>query len=271
MKTLLLLIAASTGLAFSHARAQQQSAPPHSMPANANPSFEVATIKPTGEDLVGAAYGMQGRIFSTRNTSLTYLLAYSNDMQQNQIIGAPAWANTDKFDIKAEPDTPGQPNHQQLNSMVQKLLADRFKLTFHHEKKELPAYVLVLEGTTPKIAKSDDNSAASPGFSGHGFGNIVVTNSTITDFVHMLQVLVLDRPVIDQTGLTGRYNFTLTWTPDDSQYFRTGMKSVQPSATADTPPDLFTAITQQMGMKLRAAKLPIDVLVIDHVEKPSAN
>jgi uncharacterized protein (TIGR03435 family) len=221
--------------------------------------------------LVGAAYGMQGRVFSTRNTSLTYLLAYSSDMQQNQIVGAPAWADTDKFDIKAEPDTPGQPNHQQLNSMVQKLLADRFKLTFHREKKELPAYVLVLESTSLKVAKSDDDSSSGPGFSFRGFGKVVVTNSTIADFVHMLQVLVLDRPVVDQTGLTGRYNFTLTWTPDDSQYFRTGMKPVRPSATADAPPDLFTAINQQMGMKLHTAKVPVDVLVIDHVEKPSAN
>jgi uncharacterized protein (TIGR03435 family) len=241
------------------------------MPADANPSFEVATIKPTGEDLVGAAYGMEGRVFSTRNTSFTYLLAYASDMQQNQIIGAPAWADTDKFDIKAEPDTPGRPNHQQLNSMVQKLLADRFKLTFHREKRNLSAYVLALDGPIPKIAKSDGDPANTPSFSFRGFGKMVVINSTMTDFVHILQVLVLDRPVVDQTGLIGKYNFTLTWTPDDSQYFRTGMKPVQPSATADTPPDLFTAISQQMGMKLHAAKVPVDVLVIDHVEKPSAN
>jgi uncharacterized protein (TIGR03435 family) len=264
MKTMLLLIIAFPGLTAIPLRAQN-------MPPNADPSFEVATIKPTNEDLVGAAYGMEGRVFSTRNTSLTYLLAYSSDMQQNQIVSAPAWADADKFDIKAEPDTPGQPSHQQLNSMVQKLLADRFKLTFHRERKELPTYVLTLNGPTPKIAKSDDTSATTPGFSFHGFGKVVVTNSTTTDFVHMLQVLVLDRPVVDQTGLTGRYNFTLTWTPDDSQYFRTGMKPVQPSATADTPPDLFTAINQQMGMKLHTAKVPVDVLVIDHVEKPSAN
>jgi uncharacterized protein (TIGR03435 family) len=135
----------------------------------------------------------------------------------------------------------------------------------------VPAHVLVLEGTAPKIAKNDDNSAAGPSFSGHGFGTIVVTNSTMADFVHMLQVLVLDRPVVDRTRLTERCNFTLTWTPDDSQYFRTGMKPVQPSTTADTPPDLFTAITQQMGMKLHPAKVPVDVLVIDHVEKPSPN
>ena len=264
----ILMLAAST---LSPLRAQDLGAPPRSMPADASPSFEVATIKPTNEDLVGAAYGMQGRVFSTRNTSLTYLLAYSNDMQQNQIIGAPAWADADKFDIKAEPNTPGQPNHQQLNSMVQKLLVDRFKLTFLREKRELPAYVLTLEGAAPKIAKSNDNSATTPSFSFHGFGKIVVTNSTISDFVHMLQVLVLDRPVVDQSGLTGRYDFTLTWTPDDSQYFRTGMKPVQPSTTADTPPDLFTAINQQMGMRLRSARVPVDVLVIDHVEKPSAN
>ena len=267
MKMLPIVVLAAS--IFIPGRAQNPSS--KSMPAGASPSFEVATIKPTGEDLVGAAYGIEGRVFSTRNTSLTYLLAYSNDVQQNQIIGAPAWADTDKFDIKAEPETPGQPSRQQLNSMVRKLLADRFKLTFHREKRVLPAYVLVLEGSAPKIAKSDDNSAAGPGFSGHGFGTIVVTNSTMSDFVHMLQVLVLDRPVVDQTGLTGKYNFTLTWTPDDSQYFRTGMKPVQPSTTADTPPDLFTAINQQMGMRLRATRLPVDVLVIDHAEKPSAN
>ena len=148
MKALLLLILAFPGLTAIPLRAQP-------MPANANPSFEVATIKPTGEDLVGAAYGMQGHVFSTRNTSLSYLLAYSNDMQQNQIIGAPAWADTDKFDIKAEPDILGQPKSSSNSKHGPRSCSPTASnLPFPPRERKSSSLRVVLDSTALKLARA---------------------------------------------------------------------------------------------------------------------
>jgi uncharacterized protein (TIGR03435 family) len=93
----------------------------------------------------------------------------------------------------------------------------------------------------------------------------------MADFTHLMQQAVLDRPVVDQTGLTGRYDFTLNWTPDDSQFGGMGVKVPPPTDSANAPPALYTAIQEQIGLKLDATKAPAEVLVIDHVEKPSEN
>ena len=93
----------------------------------------------------------------------------------------------------------------------------------------------------------------------------------MSDFSHLLQAAVLDRPVVDQTGLDGRYDFLLKWTPDESQFAGMGIKIPPPTDAADAPPPLFTAIQEQIGLRLEAGKAPVPVLVLDHVEKPSGN
>src|SRR5439155_18190325 len=112
-------------------------APPKPMAANANPSFEVATIKPSNPDQPGMGFGVQGRRFSTLNTTVGNLIAFAYGLQPRQILDGPAWMNSDKFDLTAQPDAEGQPNDKQWKLMLQKLLADRFKLSFHRDKKEL--------------------------------------------------------------------------------------------------------------------------------------
>jgi uncharacterized protein (TIGR03435 family) len=96
-------------------------------------------------------------------------------------------------------------------------------------------------------------------------------NATIADFAGVLQSAVLDRPVVDESGLDGHYDFALNWTPDETQFASVGVKLPPPSDKADAPPDLGTAMLQQLGLKLVAAKAPVEVLLIDHIEKPSAN
>jgi uncharacterized protein (TIGR03435 family) len=98
-----------------------------------------------------------------------------------------------------------------------------------------------------------------------------VRNATMGDFAHLMQSAVLDRPVVDQTGLAGKWDFQLKWTPDDSQFSGMGMRPPPPSEAADAPPPLFTAIQEQLGLKLESGKAQVDVMVIDHVEHPSAN
>ena len=239
------------------------------MAADANPSFEVATIKP---DRPGKLFGVRGSHFNTVNTTLMDLITFAYGVQQKQVLGAPDWVGSEKWDIEAQPDVPGAPNPQQLRTMLQKLLADRFQLGFHTDKKELSAYLLTVGKDGAKMTKSDSKDAL-PGLFFRGISPVVLTvqNATMVDFAELLQQAVLDRPVVDQTGLQGKWNFLLKWTADESQFSGMGLKVPPPSDAADAPPPLFTAVQEQTGLKLDAGKAPVEVLVLDKLEKPSAN
>ena len=241
------------------------------MAANADPSFEVATIKPSKPDEQGKAFIVRGDRFSTINTSLSDLIKLAYDVQDKQILNGPPWLETDKFDIAAQPDIPGSPSTKQLKSMVQKLLADRFQIKFHKDNKELSAYVLTVSKSGSKMKKNEGDGTGLPSLGFRGLGVLTVTNATMEDFCGLMQQTVLDRPVVDQTGLAGRWDFLLKWTPDESQFAGLGIKVPPPSDAPDAPPPLFTAIQEQIGLKLVAGKAPVMVLVLDHVEKPSGN
>jgi uncharacterized protein (TIGR03435 family) len=178
---------------------------------------------------------------------------------------------SDKYDVTGRPDVPGQPNSDQMKTMIQKLLADRFQLKFHREKKELTVYAITVGKTGIKFSKSDRDPNGLPGlfFGGPGT-NFRVTNATMEQVAGVMGN-ALERPVVDQTGLTGKYDFVLAWTPDETQFRSFGGAPPPPPADKEAPPDLFTAIQQQLGLKLESTRAPVDVLVIDHVEKPSEN
>jgi uncharacterized protein (TIGR03435 family) len=252
----------------------QATPPPVQLPpisADANPSFEVATIKPSQPDDQRTGFIVRGNQFHIINKPLLLIISYAFDVQAVQVIGLPEWASSEKFDIDGKPDGEGAPNNKQWKIMIQKLLADRFKLTFHNDKKELSVYVLSVSKTGAKMTKNDSAPNGLPGLFFQGLGELNVHNALMSDFTGLLQRAVLDRPVVDQTGLTGRFDFKLNWTPDDSQPGDIGAKIPLPADSADTPPNLYTAIQEQIGLKLEATKAPADVMVIDHVEKPSAN
>jgi uncharacterized protein (TIGR03435 family) len=251
-------------------------APPKKIPpmaAGADPSFEVVTIKPSKPDQQGSGITLQGVRLKTVNTSLAELIKFAYNVQDKQIIGAPAWVDTDKFDIDAQPDTPGTPDKDQTAKMIQKMLADRFGLKFHKDSKELSAYVLSVGKNGQKMKKSDADAGNIPGLGFRQLGALTVINATMQDFCELMQSYVLDRPVVDHTELAGRWNFLLKWTPDQSQFGGMGVKVPPPSdtPTADAPPPLFTAIQEQIGLRLEAGKAQVGVLEIDHVERPSGN
>jgi uncharacterized protein (TIGR03435 family) len=245
--------------------------PPKPMAADADPSLEVATIKPSQPDRPGRAFLWRGNRFTTFNTTLMALIGFAYNVQDKQVIGGPDWMNSDKFDMEGKPDTPGTPSTDQLRVMVRKLLADRFQLKFHNDKRELAAYVLSAGKTGPKMTKDDTSPNGLPGLFFRQLGDLNVHNATMGDFVHLMQSAVLDRPVVDQTGLAGKWDFELKWTPDDSQFGGMGMRPPPPSDAPDAPPPLFTAIQEQLGLKLESGKAQVDVMVVDHVEKPSPN
>ena len=248
--------------------------PPPKLPAmaaDANPSFEVATIKPSKPDEPGKSFLVRGARLTTVNTTAADLIKFVYDLQDKQLVNAPGWAESEKFDLDAKPDTPGSPNDAQVKTMVRKLLADRFQLKFHQETKEMSAYVLTIGKSGPKLTKSEGDPNGLPGLFFRQLGYLTVRNANMGNFVHLMQSSVLDRPVVDQTGLQGRWDFNLKWTPDESQFAGMGIKVPPPSDAADAPPPLFTAIQEQIGLKLESGKAPVPVLVVDSLEKPSPN
>jgi uncharacterized protein (TIGR03435 family) len=244
------------------------------MDANANPNFEVATIKPSAPNKPGKGFTFRGGHFVTFNTNMNDLVAFAYGLHSKQIIDGPTWFGTDLYDIEAKPDAEGQPSHKQMQTMVQKLLADRCKLTFHHDRRELSVYLISLASGGPKLTKSTGDPHDPGSFLFRNLGDLIVTNQTMADSATGMQSVVLDKPVVDQTGLTDKYDFQLKWTPDESQFgqFR-GTGAVVPPAADDpkAPPSLYTAIQEQLGLKMGPAKIADDVIVIDHVTKPSEN
>lgn len=238
--------------------------PPHMAPmaADANPTFEVATIKPASPDQHGPRYDFRGRRFAVIHASLSDLLKFSYGLQQSQIARTQDWVNSESYDISAKPDGEGEPSIKQWRSMVKKLIADRFQLKFHFEKREQTVYVLTLAKNGPKLTRSQSDPTGSVGLGFGPPGNFGATNATMADIAEALGQGALDRPVMDQTGLAGRYDLRLKWTPVE-------MPSEAPSS--DASPDLFTAVQEQLGLKLVSTHAPVDVMVIDHVERPSPN
>ena len=249
--------------------------PPKPMAANADPSFEVATIKPSQPGARGKGFGFRGTEFRTLNTNMNDLVAFAYGLHSKQIIGAPDWFGTDLFDIEGKPDVGGQPSLHQMEMMVQKLLPDRFALKFHHEQRELPVYIITAAQGAPKMTKTTAGPNDPQGFGFRALGDLSVRNMNMKEFASWMQSGVMDKPVVDHTGLTDKYDFTLKWTPDDSQFaqFRGVTGPVTPPAedNPNAPPSLYTAMPEQIGLKIEAGRAMDDVIVIDHVEKPSPN
>ena len=241
--------------------------PRPAMPAGFDPSIVTATIKPSQPDESSKGFNVQeGRLMAV-NATLSDLITYAYEIHPKQLIGAPAWVDQDRIDINAKFSGAGEPNPSQLQSLVRKLLAERFKLSLHRDKKELLVYALSKTQAGPKLAKSSADPNQLPDMSFQALGKLNVRSGSIQDFITVMQSVVLDRPVLDRTGITGRYKFTLDWTPDDSQF--PGMGATIPHPTGATaPPPLSAAIQGQLGLKLDSTMASVQVFVIDHVEKP---
>jgi uncharacterized protein (TIGR03435 family) len=243
------------------------------MAANAKPAFEVATIKPSDPAGPGQIITLRGAEVITTNVTLHDLINLAYWLHPKQITGGPDWTESDKFDMAGKPDAPGQPNVDQMKMMIGKLLADRFQLKFHFEKRDLPVYAIGIAKTGAKITKSQDDPNGLPGWNfGRTPSGTVFTfrNSPLSQVAALLQNS-LDKPVVDLSGLSERYDFTVTFTPDAGQAALLGGPPPPGADNRDAAPDLFSAFQQQLGLKLESTKAPVDVMVIDKVEKPSEN
>ena len=242
------------------------------MAADASPSFAVSTIKPSDPDDHSKNYRLRGRSFSLTGFTVGDLIVFAYDVHSTQIIGAPKWVASDTYDIVGQPDVAGVPIIPQIKTMVQRLLAQRFQLAFHNDHKTLPVFILSRGTGALKLTVESSWPNDLPEFGIRGPGLLNSHNVSMPEFTKMvLQGMVLDRPVLDQTALNARYDFTLKWTPEPSEYGGRAAQLPPPTDAADTPPSLYRAVQEQLGLKLVAAKAPAEVLVVDRVSPPDAN
>ena len=231
-------------------------------------AFEVATIKPTNPEFRGILVGgfRVGR-FSAQGFTLKDLIGYACDVDNRQIFGGPKRCESDRYDVVGKPEKTGPLSQDNAKLMLQTLLTERFKLKIHREKKEMPVYVLTVAKGGLKMKPRTEGDGGAPGGMGIKGPKIPGRNTTVQFLAAGLQKLVLDRPFLDETGLTGAYDFDLSWRPDPSQFGGQGDKI--PGNPDD--PDLFAAMQEQLGLKLTAQKGQAPVIVVDKAEKPLEN
>jgi uncharacterized protein (TIGR03435 family) len=261
-----LLAALWISAALHAAIGQQNSAPSEATPSTP-PTYEVASIRQNLSDQHARSHiysSPDNARFSAINAPLKMLLQFAFALPESQISGVPAALGSEKFDIEARADTTVDDLLHKLPSdraklvkqqMLQSLLADRFKLTSHQELKQLPVFDLVQAKTGPKLQASRTGSRMF----NFRHGQLEDQGATTAVLAEQL-AQQLGRPVIDKTTLTGSYDLNLKWSPDDSE-----------SSPDASGPSLFTALQEQLGLKLESTKGPVQTLVIDHIEPPSEN
>jgi uncharacterized protein (TIGR03435 family) len=236
----------------------------------AAPAFEVASVKlhPLLPGSFGFGPGNAIRIAGNRITldrnTLTGLVMTAYNVKDFQIFGMPEWTRNREqlYDIAAKTEGEAATTMELVRPMLQTLLADRFQLKLHSETKELPVYNLVIDKKGPKLKESVGARPPKPvTFSGLSIG-LNLLDKSMADLIAIIAGYV-DRPVLDKTGLAGRYDFTLEFTHSNPD--------LVPRDSPDADRSIFTALQEQLGLKLAPAKEPTDFLVIDRAERPSEN
>jgi uncharacterized protein (TIGR03435 family) len=255
-------------------------------------SFEVASIKPSEGDgrMVRIQMAPGGR-YTASGVNVKMLIQQAFDIRDYQILGGPAWMSSTPFDINAKAEDPNV-TRDQVRQMLQSLLAERFQMKFHRETRELPIYSLLVgknghklqlseNQPSPEASASQSRAGTSTGSASGARGNATMMSigrgqlnaqsAPMTAFVNML-AQQLGRPVLDKTDLKGNYDIKLEWTPDESSRTLPGTAGGDAPPAGDTSgPSIFTAIQEQLGLRLASDRGPVEVLVIDTLEKPSGN
>jgi uncharacterized protein (TIGR03435 family) len=242
--------------------------------AAAAQTFEVASIKPNAENDNRVMIGIQpGGRFTATGVTLKELIGQAWNVREFQISGGPGWIGSERYDINAKAEGVGERiPREQLRPMLRALLEERFRLKVHEESKEMPLYALVAAKSGSKLAAS---AGEQPGpMIRMGRGRLDVKNAPMSMLAQSLSQQ-LGRHIVDKTGLAGNYDFVLQWTPEPGQGGGgpfAGPRSPDALPPADTTgPSIFTALQEQLGLRLEAQRGPVPVIVIDQVEKPSEN
>ncbi|HLK65274.1 MAG TPA: TIGR03435 family protein [Bryobacteraceae bacterium] len=221
--------------------------------------FEVASIKPSNADPSSSGVHSGNGRLTAENVTLKRCIMAAYGIGPNQILGGPDWLDSDRFDIDAKGERPDA----DVMTMLRSLMAERFKLALHRETKPIQAYVLEVAKNGPKMERTDGESHQTS----NGRGDIVARNASMDRFAEVLS-RQMDLPVVNLTGLEGTFNFRLQWTPENSRTAKAGESAALERLDK---PSVFTAVQEQLGLRLRAQKAPVQVLVIDHAERPAEN
>jgi len=233
-------------------------------------SFEAASIKPSqpaspDRQITGVQAPGGGRL-NTFSTSLRMLILYAYDVKDFQVSGGPGWASSETYDIVAKGD--GNATRPQLRLMLQALLKDRFKLALRHETKDAPIYELVVAKGGLKIQEDTTSDRSRLGLTGPG--KFIAQKASLSMFAQVLGTLT-GRPVVDKTGLASTYTFRLDWTPEVGEGGLPGPARPDAVPPDSNGPSLFTALQEQLGLRLQSAKGAVESLVIEEAEKPTGN
>jgi uncharacterized protein (TIGR03435 family) len=253
------------------------------------PSFDVASIKPNIEGGGFTFAPLSGGRLTVKNNVVSNLIGNAYDVQNYQIVGGPAWLNSDRFDIQARAE--GNPARPQMMRMLQTLLEDRFKLRVHRETRELPVFTLSVAKSGLKLEPWKEGSCVAvdwsnppappargqerPKYCGNNVvlpkGPNMAWSATKIDMAGLTGALssVMRRTVIDKTGLTGTFDVQLEWTRDEAPAAPPGPAGEPATEISGT--SIFTALQERLGLQLKSDKGPVEVLVIDRLEKPDAN
>jgi len=245
-KQVSLLLMIATGLPSASGQVKRQA------------GFDVASIKlskPGSTTFRVSAHQPIGNLFTTANATVQKLIMMAYDIADWQLSGVPTWVTSEGYDIEAKPERPA--NRDDMYAMVRTLLAERFKLAMHTERKELRLYNLVLDKGGPKVQVNENGG---PPRVSENPGRAVFRNIPLTRLTTFLSVQA-NRAVVDKTGLTGTYDFTLEFAPSRGRV----------NSDAPSGPTIFDAVKDQLGMKLEPGRGLVDLFVIDHVERPSDN
>jgi uncharacterized protein (TIGR03435 family) len=252
--------------------------PPSTVPSQSGASattFDVASIHPNNTATDGHPHIYSDPAeshFRTVNLSIKSLIQFAYAIPESQILNAPVWLDSTLFDIDAKAGTsvdaqlralPKAEARLQKQRMVQALLADRFHLAAHQETRQLPIYALVAAKGGPKFQPSQIDGTTID--TGQSHMHIAGSDDTLAILAREL-AQVLGRVVVNQTGVNGRFDLKLRWTPDDAP-----PPLLNGGPDPNAPPGIFTAIQEQLGLKLEPSKGPVPVLVIDRVDPPTEN
>ena len=238
-------------------------APLAAMPANADPKFEVTTIKPSNGPREGTR---DPRYYESFNYTAKGFIKFGYHLQDRQVIGGPDWMRNSRFDVVGEPDAPGKPSTDQMRTMVRKMLADRFGLKVHMERREFAIYALVVDKPPAKVTPStltpDAHTSVYPKQTPDGDWIVQYGWYTMSDFADQLMGWIHSRQIVDETGLKGQFDFTITI---PASVLHSG------SDSEDTPDADLAHAVEAVGLKLVPKHELLDVVVVDDIEKPSAN
>jgi uncharacterized protein (TIGR03435 family) len=224
-------------------------------------SVEIAVVRPHPSAVMHNNFSFVKDRFELEDQPLLKLIAFAYSLNPRQIVGASGWVSDSHWDMSGKTNVTEEATRPQQQQIIRQLLVERFGLKFHREERTMPTYALQVVKERPKLAVAAD-PAAQPIEWTEGHDWVRTENyrsSTMADFL-IIKQLFMDRPLVDQTALAGRYDFKLTYSYGDA-----------PSAEADAPPPMFVAIKEQLGLKFEPVKASVEVIVIDHIGEPTAN